>query len=655
MRKTILLLLAAVLLLPTASFASDAAPGPAAAALDKSDIEAFARGFFRQPDVQDQLAGAVLVVVKDGQVLLNQGFGYADLAAKTPVDSNKTLFRLASVSKLFTSIGIMQLAESGKVDLGQDVQKYLPDLKIPNNTGYPVTLKHLMTHTTGFDFGDSTADDPDYPLRDFVKDKMPTIVRKPGEAFRYDNFAFSLQGYVIEQVSGQPFEKYMEDEIFAPLGMTDSSFLYDNPVKKAIATPHDAELQPFENSPNVPDNAPEGGMFATGSDIAKFMIAMLAKGQGADGRILKSASVEEMVNTGHVSIHPDVPGLGYAFESNYPQFYNGRKVAEKGGDLAGFHTNLWLLPDENVGMFLALNSDKGNLRPVIFEQFMDRYFPTKGAGPAFVEPAPTQRQLLRFEGMYRDLRTPAWRFEVTADPGALTVEDAFGKHTLRQAGDLLFYDEEGIPAGFRTDDNGEVLFLSYNKSDSWAEKLAKPPMFKDVPASHPYAESIYDLVQLGAIEGGTENFHPGDPISRGKFIAQLIRLAGFQPSQKPPSFADTKDHSYAGEIQAALELGIVQGIPGGTFGPDLPLTREQAAVFVWRLAKAGLGATPVRAELKGPVAPWAAEGVQYVVGRQLYGPDVSASVGEAVDYRPKDKMLNQEAAALVHALIKKLL
>jgi len=653
MRKTILLLLSTLLLLPAAAFASASAPSPDAV-LGKADVETFAKRFFRQPDVQDQLAGAMLVVVKDGQVLLNEGFGYADLAAKTPIDPDNTLFRLASVSKLFTTIGIMQLAEAGKLDLDRDVQTYLPDLAIPNDTGFPLTLKHLMTHTTGFDFGDSADADSPYPLHDFLRDKMPTVVSKPGVAFRYDNFAFSLQGYIIEKISGQPFEDYMADKLFAPLGMTNSSFIYDARVKKALATPHDPLLQPFENSPNVPDNAPEGGMFSTGADMAKFMVAMLAKGQLANGRILTAASVEEMERNS-VSIHPDVPGVGYAFESNYPQFYNGRKVVEKGGDLAGFHSNLWLLPEENAGMFLVLNSDKGNLRQPFFEQFMNRYFPATGSGPEFLTPEPTKQQLLRFEGMYRDLRTPAWRYDIAAEHGELIVKDAYGTHRLRQAGELLFYDEEGIPAGFKTDDRGNILFFSYNKSDSWAEKLPEPPKFKDVPDSHPYAKSIYDLVQLGAIESGKDKFRPEEPITRGEFVSQLIRLAGFQPSSKPSTFADTQGSTYAGDIQTALELGVVRGIPGGSFGPAQPLTREQAATFVWRLAQVGLGATPVQAKLQGPVSSWASEGVQYIVGRQLYGPDVSASEGEPVDYRPKDKMLNQEAAALIHALITKLL
>jgi hypothetical protein len=394
-------------------------------------------------------------------------------------------------------------------------------------------------------------------------------------------------------------------------------------------------------------------MFTTGTDMAKFLLAMLNGGQAGNDRILTEASVKAMEKRS-VTIHPDVPGIGYAFETQYPKDYNGHTVVEKGGDLPGFHSNLWLLPEQNTGIFLVLNSDKGNLRQPFFEQFMSRYFPRTTDGPAFVSPEPTKQRLHRFEGLYRHMRTPAFRYEITAIDGALIVDNLFGRHTLRQASDLLFYDEEGTPAGFKTDADGNIQYFSYDLLDGWAEKLPEPPRFEDVPDDHPYAEYIYPLVQLRAINGDSADFKPGEPISRGRFIAQIMPLTGFQLSPRPSSFVDTTGSPYEAAIQTAFEFGLIQGQPGGTFGPDKPLTREQAATFIWRLAKLGLGAAPVQAELKGNVSSWASEGVQYVVGRELYGPDVQPSTGP-VDYRPKEPMRNQEAAALIYLFLRKLL
>ncbi|MEC0168036.1 serine hydrolase [Paenibacillus graminis] len=652
MKKLILPILAAALFLPTGGIASDPQASPSAVKLDKAEAAAFAAQFFEQKEVKEQLAGALLVIVKDGQVLLNKGYGYADMATKRPIDADKTLFRLASVSKLFTSAGIMQLAEAGKVDLDKDVQTYLPDLQIPNTTGAPLTLKHLMTHTTGFDNTDSLDSDKAYTLKDYLKNMMPTVVRKPGEAFRYDNFAFTLQGYIIEKISGLTFQDYVRKNMFKPLGMDRSSFIFNDEVRKAIATPHNNNLEPIAQIPNVPDNSPQGGMFSTGADMAKFMLAMLNGGQAGGERFLTEASINAMEHTS-VTIHPDIPGVGYAFETNYPKDYNGYTVVEKGGDLAGFHSNLWLMPGQNTGMFLALNSDKGNLRLPFFEQFMSRYFPKTDAGPAFVKPAPDKQQLLRFEGLYRHLRTPVLRYDITAADGALIVRDALGTHTLRQAGDLLFYDEEGTPAGFKLDADGNIVYFSYNMPDSWAEKIPEPAKFSDVPEAHPYAKSIYYLVQLGALPGGTAEFKPDMPITRGQFLAQLMPLAGFQLSTQPSVFSDTKGSPYEAAIQTAADYGIVQGLPVSIFGPNQALTREQAATFIWRMVKISLNAAPVKSDLRTPASPWASEGVQYIVGQQLFGPDVQAA-GGALEYRPKDQMLNKEAAELIYKLIQKL-
>lgn len=195
-------------------------------------------------------------------------------------------------------------------------------------------------------------------------------------------------------------------------------------------------------------------MFSTGSDMAEFLLAMVDGGKFSSNRILTEASVKEMVNRS-VTIHPDIPGVGYGLETIYPQSYNGHNVVEKGGDLPGFHANLWLLPDQNTGMFIAFNSDKGNIREPFIEQFMNRYFPQSGDDkPVYMTPAPTKEQLMRFEGQYNDLRMPGWGYDITATDGTLIVEAPTGKHILRQADDMLFYDEEGIAAGFKVDWRG---------------------------------------------------------------------------------------------------------------------------------------------------------------------------------------------------------
>ncbi|MCR8979738.1 serine hydrolase domain-containing protein [Brevibacillus laterosporus] len=177
---------------------------------DSKEVERFADQFFNRPQIQDKLAGAAFVVVKDDQVLFKKGYGYADVEKKRSVDPDSTVFRMASVSKVFTSTAVMQLVEQNKIDPNTDVQAYLRDFNISNKTGKKLTLDHLMTHMTGFDYPDSlfSADrspEKHYPLDDFVKQTAPNIVHNPGEMYRYDNYAFNLQGYIVQNISGVPF------------------------------------------------------------------------------------------------------------------------------------------------------------------------------------------------------------------------------------------------------------------------------------------------------------------------------------------------------------------------------------------------------------------------------------------------------------------
>ncbi|WP_379140937.1 serine hydrolase [Paenibacillus sp. sgz500992] len=652
MKKILGLALATLLILPSTALAKAEPVQRSDAKLEEADVKEFTNQFFKQKEIQEQLVGAAVVVVKDGKVLLNQGYGYADVAAKKPFDADKTVFRLASVSKLLTSVGIMQLAEAGKVDLNKDIQGYLPHLQIPNKTGSPLTLKHLMTNTSGFDLGGSADPAKAYSLEEYVKATVPTVTRKPGEAYRYNNYGFSLLGYIIEQTSGSTFEEYMKKGLFEPLGMDNSNVLFNSEVKKAIATPYDITLKPAAQIPNIPDSGPEGGMFSTGSDMAKFLQAMVNYGQQGSKRILTKDSVLEMEKNS-VTIHPDIPGSGYGLETIYPSSYNGYTVVEKGGDLPGFHSNLWLLPEEKTGIFIVFNSDKGNLRAPFFEQFMNRYFPGKGISPVIKTPKPTQEQLHPFEGLYRDLRMPGWTYNIKAGDGTLMVSDPRGEHVLRQSKDMLFYDEEGVPAGFKADKDGNMEYFSYNKEGSWSEKLPEPAKYSDVPEDHPYAKYIYELVQLGVIQQDQDTFKPEEPLARGKFIAQLFKFTDFPLSSTPSQFSDTKGHPYEAVIQTAVESGVVSGFSDGSFRPDEPVTREQAATIIWRLVKQNLMVEPVKAELSEDVSPWASEGVQFVVGLHLYGPDVATTNG-TVQYRPKDMLLNQESAVLMGLLFQNL-
>ncbi len=353
--------------------------------LSKQDLEAWLDGYVPYALQRGNIAGAVVVVVKNGQVLLQKGFGYADVAARTPVDPDTTLFRPGSVSKLFTWTAVMQQVEQGKVDLDRDVNTYL-DFKIPPFEGKPVTMRNLMTHTAGFEetnkqliFAEPTRE-PD--LATYLKQNMPERIFLPGTTPSYSNYGATLAGYVVQRVSGEAFADYIDKHILAPLNMQHATFRQPLPaalrplMSKGYMLATDAEPKPLE----VVGPAPAGSSSISGADMAKFMIAHLQDGELNGQRILQAATAQTM----HSAALNNIPPLNSMLLGFYQMNRNGRRIIGHAGDTQWFHSELTLFPDDHVGLFISLNSvgtdgAAGPIRTALRQNFTDRYFP--GPGP----------------------------------------------------------------------------------------------------------------------------------------------------------------------------------------------------------------------------------------------------------------------------------
>jgi len=363
---------------------STAAPtpaGPAGNGLTAADADIWLDGFMPYALERGDIAGAVVVIVKDGKVLTQRGYGYANIAARTKVDPATTLFRVGSTSKLFTWTAVMQLVEQGKIDLDTDVNRYL-DFEIPPFQGKPITLRNIMTHSAGFEDvmkgGFSYSGDVD-PLGVVVKQLLPKRVFAPGTTPAYSNYATALAGYIVERVSGVEFDTYIERNIFQPLGMDHSSFRQPLPASLApfMATGYpraSAEPKPFELI-SVP---PAGSLSMSGADGAKFMIAQLNNGAG-----LMSPETAKIM---HKPAYGALPGLDRMALGFYEQRINDVQAIAHGGDLLNFHGYLWLFPDKNTGLLIEMNSTgedgaADRIRQALFEQFADRYFPAANDKP----------------------------------------------------------------------------------------------------------------------------------------------------------------------------------------------------------------------------------------------------------------------------------
>ena len=379
--------------------------------LTKPDVDAWLDGYMPYALREGDIPGAVVAVVKDGQILTARGFGFADLDKRTPVDPDRTLFRPGSVSKLVTWTAVMQMVEQHKLDLDHDVNGYL-DFKIPSREGQPVTLRHLMTHTGGFE---ETAKSIIYydtkypiPLDVYLKRWIPQRIFAPGTTPAYSNWGTALAAYMVQRASGEPFEDYVERHIFTPLAMSTATFRQPLPADRAahLATGYAKPGQPplgFE----LLGPWPAGSLSVSGADMARFMIAHLQDGELGGQRILAAATAQTMHDSPLDSINPmslmpplNRMELGF-FETNI----NGREVIGHLGDTEGFHTSLHLFMKDGVGFYVSFNSPgkAGAVQPLrnwMFMDFADRYFPDLGAGTQELDVKTTTDHAKMMQGMW---------------------------------------------------------------------------------------------------------------------------------------------------------------------------------------------------------------------------------------------------------------
>jgi CubicO group peptidase (beta-lactamase class C family) len=396
----------------TAPAASGVIPNPSTTphSLDKADLTTWLDGFVPYAIESGDIAGGVVAVVKDGELVLAKGYGYSDVATHTPVDPERTLFRPGSVSKLFTWTAVMQMVEQGKLDLDRDVNTYL-DFHIPDRSDGPITLRHIMTHTAGFEeqIKSLIIADPKSlrPLADYVRDSTPTRIFKAGSTPAYSNYATSLAGYLVQRVSGQSFDDYIDNNIFKPLGMTHASFRQPLP---AALLPDAGKGYRVASAPAEPYEyilaAPAGSLAATATDMATFMIAHLQDGELHGQRILQARTAEQM----HTSATTMVPPLNRMMLGFYEQDYNGHRVISHGGDTQWMHSYLHLFPDDHVGLFMSFNSQGregavGPLRQELFDKFVDRYFPGPWPGGSVPQDVATAHAQM-MAGYYDDSRRP---------------------------------------------------------------------------------------------------------------------------------------------------------------------------------------------------------------------------------------------------------
>ena len=429
----------------------EANPTPAAVhPLERSDLEPWLDGLMPYAIERGDVAGAVVAVVKNGEVIFAKGYGFADVEKHRPVDAERTMFRPGSISKLFTWTAVMQLVEQGKLDLDHDVNEYL-DFKIPPRADGPITLRDIMTHTPGFEeqIKSLIVSDPKQlvPLKVYAEQKTPVRIFKAGSTPAYSNYATALAGYIVERISGQPFDDYIDAHLFKPLEMSHATFrqplpaAFEADMSKGYALGSQPP-KPYE----IVIAAPAGSLAASGVDMAHFMIAHLEGGEYHGARILGAETLKMM----HETPTDMIPPLNRMMLGFYEQNYNGHRIISHGGDTVYMHSYLHLLLDDHVGLFVSVNSQgregaAGAIRGALFDDFLDRYFPgAPDTRKIDAQTAAAHAKLMA--GYYESSRRPETSFISIisfASPFKLSV----GKDNLLTASS--FKGRNGAPRYFR--------------------------------------------------------------------------------------------------------------------------------------------------------------------------------------------------------------
>jgi CubicO group peptidase (beta-lactamase class C family) len=437
---------------------------------DPTELEAFVDGVMRVLLEEHNSAGAVVSVVRDGRVFFAKGYGYADREERQEVDPATTLFRIGSVSKLFTWTSVMQMVERSLLDLDTDVNEYL-DFEIPETFEKPVTLADIMAHAGGFEdyvvelFGDAPEDVR--PLGTILREQLPARVRPAGDLSSYSNHATGMAAYMVERASGTEWIELTEESILEPLGMEFTTFRQPLPdhlaphMSRGYSYAHGSfHEEEFEYVPM----APVGAAAASGLDMARFMIGHLQLGT-YDGRRFLEEGTAQLMQTIHHRMAPGVNGMAHGFMD---MSRNGQRI-------------------------IGLNSEgAGSATGPFVDAFVDRYFPVEEV--IVTPPEDFAERADRFIGEYRANRFSHTTLAKLAATAAVSV-GATNEGILRA---LSAEWVEVAPLTFRERYGDETLIFRENEAGEITHFfVASTPIvaFERIPvAEHPTTTFVIGLL-----------------------------------------------------------------------------------------------------------------------------------------------------------------
>jgi CubicO group peptidase (beta-lactamase class C family) len=436
------------------------------------------------------LPGMSLGIVYDQDLIWSKGFGYADVDKQTSA-TPATLYRIASISKLFTSTALLQLRDRGRLQLDDPVAKHLPWFQIQNRhpEAPTITLRHLLTHTSGLPrespFPYFT--DFQFPSREQVRKALPSqeTVYPAETKWKYSNLALTLAGEVVAAVSGEPYEEYLSRHVFAPLGMTSTSVTLPEAQRARLATGYGRRLpegkravRPFSDLQGL---SPAGSLSSSVEDLARFAALQFRDGPAGGSQVLKGSTLREMHRVHW--LQPDwKSGWGLGFQVLHTA---DRDLVGHGGWLAGYQSAFYTSPKEKVAVIALINADDGRPYPGTPDSVVDRAFQwvapalTKATAPPAKEDK-ARPEWQKYVGKYRN---PWGDSQVLILSGKLvlinpTEQDPSGtRATLVPVAEHTFRVEGGSPSGphgervvFELDKDGRVARVKIGENYTYPQK-----------------------------------------------------------------------------------------------------------------------------------------------------------------------------------------
>jgi CubicO group peptidase (beta-lactamase class C family) len=411
--------------------------------------------------------GAAFVFVQGEHIVYQRGYGLADLASGAKVQPERTVWPIASVTKVVTVMAVLQQVEAGRVDLDADVNRYLERLQVPAQGYPPLTLRHLLSHTGGLDELPGRQFDGREPaeLASFVRGHLSRY-RAPGVLTAYSTYGILLAALVLEDVTGEKYDAYLHEHLFGPAGMQSARVMVQRGDERGVATPYTlndrgAEPMPYEWYVSTPASS----VVATAADMGRLLIVNLAGGNAGERRIL-SEHLTTAMQTQQATVHPAVPGWGLGLQMD---IVNGRVLAEHGGDIGGFSSLFVLIPEEDAGFYIVNHGEGSNLRYQVKQVLLDALYPTKESPQVPMPRSADAKRLSEYAGDYLSSiacrscpQDPESIFTVEAKPDGTLV--LWGQRWIPMERDLFIRDDGQTRLGFARGPDGRISAVS---AGSW--------------------------------------------------------------------------------------------------------------------------------------------------------------------------------------------